>query len=56
MKKTEGALLKKGLQINKHLHNEIGSENLIIFNFAKIGNVYMDIILSKANYLYSFLL
>ena len=38
--KTEGALLKKCLQMNKQLHNEIRSENLIIFNFAKIGNVW----------------
>ena len=38
--KAEGALLKKCLQINKQLHNEIRSENLIIFNFTKIGNVW----------------
>ena len=26
--------------MNKQLHNEIRSENLIIFNFPKIGNVW----------------
>ena len=26
--------------MNKQLHNEIRSENLIIINFAKIGNVW----------------
>ena len=26
--------------MNKQLHNEIKSENLVIFNFAKIGNVW----------------
>ena len=26
--------------MNKQLHNEIRSENLIVFNFAKIGNVW----------------
>ena len=38
--KTEGALLIKCLQMNKQLHNEIRSENLTIFNFAKIVNVW----------------
>ena len=38
--KTEGALLEKCLWMNKQLHNEIRSENVIIFNFAKIGNVW----------------
>ena len=37
---TEGDLLKKCLQMNKQLHNEIRSENLVIFNFPKIGNVW----------------
>ena len=26
--------------MNKQLHNEIRSENLIIFDFVKIGNVW----------------
>ena len=26
--------------MNKQLHDEIRSKNLIIFNFAKIGNVW----------------
>ena len=38
--KTEGTLLKKCLQMNKQLHNAIRSENIIIFNFAKVANVW----------------
>ena len=38
--KTEGDLLRKCLQINKQLQKEIRSGNLIIFNFANIGNVW----------------
>ena len=38
--KTEAGLLIKCLQMNKQLHNEIRSENWIIFNFSKIGKVH----------------
>ena len=38
--KTEGDLLKKCLKINKQLQKEIRSGNLIVFNFANIGNVW----------------
>ena len=34
--KTEAGLLIKSLKMNKQLHNEIRSENLMIFNFAKL--------------------
>ena len=34
--KNEVDLLIKCLLVNKQLHDEIGSENLIIFNFAKL--------------------
>ena len=37
--KTEAGLLIKCLKMNKQFHNEIRSENLIIFNLAKIGKV-----------------
>ena len=38
--KIEGALLKKCFWMNKQLHSEIRSGNIIIFNFAKIGNLW----------------
>ena len=38
--KTEGVLLKKCFWMNKQLHSEIRSGNVIIFNFAKIGNFW----------------
>ena len=34
--KTEAGLLIKSLKMNKQLHNEIRSEDLMIFNFAKL--------------------
>ena len=37
--KIEAGLLIKCLKIKKQLHYEIRSENLTIFNFAKIGKV-----------------
>ena len=36
--KTEAGLLIKCSYMNKQLHNEIRSENLIMLNFEKIGN------------------